>query len=108
MISDYPDMPVPPLPRCGISSGFESLHTMILTQIDYEERILRSFMEQTPGAVYQHRAIWDCKWQYSKSVYTSFEKVWADVMDSWDRDEVSEILVEKIFSDDGGSITGVF
>ena len=64
-------------------------------QTDYEERILRSFMEQIPGAVYQHRAIWDCKWQYSDSVYTSFEKAWADVMESWSRDEVPEIIVEK-------------
>lgn len=103
LISDYPDMPVPPLPEYGISSCFESLHTMILTQIDCEERILQNFMEQTPGAVYQHQAIWDCKWRYSDSVYTSFEKAWANVMDSCGRHEVSEILVEKIFPDGGAA-----
>lgn len=108
LISDYPDMPVPPVPECGINSGFESLHTIILTRIDYEERILRSFMEQTPGAVYRHQIAWSCEWQYSDSVYTSFEKAWANVMDSWERDEVSEILVEKILPDDGGSITVYF
>lgn len=108
LISDYPDMTVPPIPECGISSGFESLHTIILTQIDYEERILRSFMEQTPGAVYRHQIAWSHEWRYSDSVYTSFEKAWADVIDSWDRDEVSEILVEKILPDDGGCITVYF
>lgn len=107
LISDYPDMMVPPIPECGVN-GFESLHTIILTQIDYEERILRSFMEQTPGAVYRHQIAWNREWQYSDSVYTSFEKAWADVIDSWDRDEVSEILVEKILPDDGGRITVYF
>ena len=65
-------------------------------------------MEQTPGAVYQHRTTWHREWRYSDSVYTSFEKAWADVMDSWERDEVSEILVEKILPDDGGRITAHF
>ena len=46
LISDYPDMPVPPLPECEITNGFESLHKMLLAQIDYEERGLRSFREQ--------------------------------------------------------------
>ena len=108
LISDYPDMPVPPVPECGINSGFESLHKIILTQIDYEERILRNFMEQIPGAVYQHRTTWHHEWRYSGSVYTSFEKAWASVMDSWERDEVSKILVEKILPDDEGHITVYF
>ena len=46
LISDYPDMTVPPLPECEITNGFESLHKMLLAQIDYEERVLRSFREQ--------------------------------------------------------------
>lgn len=108
LVSDYPDMPVPPVRGCCFENGFEILHTMILTQIDYEERILRSFMEQTPGAVYRHRTAWPSGKLYSDSVYTSFEKAWANVMDSWDRDEVSEILVEKILPDDGGHITVYF
>lgn len=107
LISDYPDMMVPPMPECGVN-GFESLHTIILTRIDYEERILRSFMEQTPGAVYRHQIAWNREWRYSNSIYTSFEKAWADVIDSWDRDEVSEILIEKILPDDGGRITVYF
>lgn len=111
LISDYPDMPVPPVPTCWITSGYESLHKMILAQINYEERVLRSFMEPSPGAIYQHRAIWDRKRQYSDSadsVYTSFGKAWANAMDVWERDDVSEIIVEKILPDDGGRITVCF
>lgn len=37
---------MPPLPECEITNGFESLHKMLLAQIDYEERVLRSFREQ--------------------------------------------------------------
>lgn len=47
LISDYPDMPVPPLPECEITNGFESLHKMLLAQIDYEKCALRSFRNDT-------------------------------------------------------------
>lgn len=71
LVSDYPDMPVPPVRGCGIDGtkcGFESFHKMILAEIDYEERVLRSFMEQASGAVYRYRIFCEREWYYSDSV----------------------------------------
>ena len=108
LISDYPDMPVPPVPDCYFSRGFDSLHEILLSRIAYEERVMQCFMEPAPTAVYRHRVMWSGQWDYSESIYTSFQKAWNDAVDSWDRDETPEIIVDKIFPNDEGCISICF
>ena len=108
LISDYPDMPVPPVPDCYFSRGFDSLHEILLSRIAYEERVMQCFMEPAPTVVYRHRVMWSGQWEYSESIYTSFQKAWNDVVDSWDRGETPEIIVDKIFPNDEGCISICF
>jgi death-on-curing protein len=100
LIDAYPDMPAM---RNIHGVNFDSLHRKLGEIIDYEERALALFKTPEPNAVYAytvrgHKDFWrhnQCR--HSESVFSCCEDALTDAKDSWERDEVSEITVAKMF-----------
>jgi DNA gyrase inhibitor GyrI len=91
IITDYPDTPTP---KNMHYDSFDSTHEKLKEVIADDERRLALFKLTEPGAVYLQ--------ERSDSVFTNFEKLWADVLENWERDEAPEIKVRKILTDDLG------
>ena len=96
LITDYPDMPIT---YAQYEENYESFHQKVQEVIDYEEQLLKLFKTPEAGAIYVHEVWWNGHYERSHSVFTTFEKAWADVLDRWKHDKVPEIKVVKINAD---------
>lgn len=102
LITDYPDMPIPKNPQYW---GDKNLHQILSEEITYEERVLTLFKTPEPGAVYRYTVKWRDKDKHSDSVFTSFEKAWADMAGDWEDEKLeTEMVMEKIYVDDNCGI----
>ncbi len=98
LIIDYPDMPTP---KNMHYESFDSLHQKLAELVDYEERLLALFKKPEPNVVYMYEV---GEYRRSDSVFTSFDKLRADLLENYDRDEAPQIKVTKIRADDKGEI----
>lgn len=101
LMDEYPDVPVPKNMHC---EGYPSMHAVIKEHIRYDDYWLSAFMRHDDGAVYMHIARWYDDVRHSDSVFTDFDKAWADATDYWVREEAPVIWVKKIYPNNGGSI----
>ena len=101
LITEYPDMPTP---ANRLEKSFESLHQKLIEVIEYEERLLALFKTPEAGAFYEHLVWWSGEYKRSDSVFTSFDKVWADVSVSWERIEAPKIKITKRRMEEVGEI----
>lgn len=101
LMNEYQDMPTP---ASFLFESYESFHEKLVKLIDYEEQTLALFRKSEPGAVYSYKVWWKGEYHHDESVYSTYDKAWAGVREVWERGEVSEIVISKIFPDDMGSI----
>lgn len=100
LMNAYPDMPIK---ENRVFKRYESFHEKLVELINYEERTIALFMKSESDAVYTYK-VWqngECH-RHAESVYSTYDKVWAAVRADWERDEASEIVISKMFSDDMG------
>jgi hypothetical protein len=103
LITEYDDMPTP---KNMHYKSYDSLHKKLSEFIDYEERIITHFKAPEADTFYMYE-VYRNKYdnhRRSDSVFTDFDKVIADIKDSWEHYEVSRIKIEKIYMDGTGSI----
>lgn len=105
LMTDYPDMP---MQKNMHYNGDDSLHKILSEEIAYEECVLALFKTSEPGTIYQYTVKWRDEDRRSDSVYTSFEKTWADLEDNWEGDNETETVVEKIYVDDNCGVEVYF
>jgi hypothetical protein len=96
LIDKYPDMPVESLHRMS----FASIHKKLAEIMDYEDHVLKLFKKKETDTVYKYSLRINNNYLDSEIVFSSYEKALEAVKDSWKRDEVSYINIEKISIDD--------
>lgn len=103
LMNEYPDMPTK---ENHNFKSYESFHAKLVELIDYEEQTLALFKKLEAGAIYAYKGWRHGEYHrpHSEAVYTTYDKVWAAIREDWERDEVSEIVISKIFPDDMGRI----
>jgi hypothetical protein len=103
LIADYPDMPTQ---KNIHHDSYDSVHKKLAEVIEYEERALELFKTSEQGAVYAYRLWGDDR--HFNSVYTDFGKAFSTMKEYYEREEVSQVVVEKIYLNAKGSIEVVF
>jgi hypothetical protein len=105
LIANHPD--IPSLPTCQ-RTNFGSTHKKLEEIMDYEQRVLALFKKPELGAVYRYKVCHDSNSNsYSYTVFTCLEKALSDLKERWERDDVSEFRVEKVYIDDADGGNGV-
>jgi len=101
LIADYPDMPTL---NTAHYPSYESLHKKLEEYIGFEERMLEIFKTPEQQAFFKY-ATYDGHYEGygSKAIFTTFEKAWADVVDSLTCKDIIGINIQKIFPDDDSS-----
>ena len=98
LIEQYPDMPTP---KGYHHESYPSLHEKLQEAIAFDEVYYESakalLKEPVQGAVYLYGINGDDVYDYA---FSSLESMFANIVEDWEREEVSRIQVKKIFVDD--------
>ena len=97
LIADYPDMPTQ---KNMHYESYDSLHKKLAELVDYEERAIQLLYKQESGAVYKYKIYRCSEYVYSDTIFSCMDLALSDIKDSWERDEVERITIEKTFIDD--------
>jgi hypothetical protein len=104
LIEKFPDMPTPPNFQ---KICFDSTHKKFAEIINYEEHVLELFKKPEPDAVCKFEArLFNGNNYNSKYIFSSYEKALEGAKESLEREEVSEIYIEKIFINDNNNDKG--
>lgn len=101
LMDEYPDIPTP---ESRHFHSYDSFHEKLVEWMDHEEQTLALLKKAELGAIYTYKAWWHGKHKQDETYYTTYDKVWDAAREYWERDEIREIVISKIFADDVGRI----
>ena len=99
LIADSPDMAT--LANMHYKS-YDSLHRKLTELVDYEERALELIKNPVPGAVYMYSISLNDERNYNETnyIFSTYETALTKARDSWERDDVLNIKIEKLYVND--------